>query len=274
MPRGPRKISSCNYYHVMMHGVSNEPIFSTSTFKNKFLAVLQEVQEDIEFEIITYCIMTNHVHLFIYISEEEFSIALKRINIKYAQFYNRCKQRKGHVFQDRFKSEIVDSPRYFYTLIRYIHNNPVKANLCTSIDAYPWSGAKEFTLMQPHIIHTNILEQILNNFTSIASFINYHNHDDFYIYIDLPEDIQKRIILLADIVIDQYLQSRNKSHILELTVSEKETLVKELLAINKLTYHQISDYTSVSLYRIGAIKRQFELESDSTIVDKYMALDI
>ena len=50
--------------------------------------------------------------------------------------YERC----GHLFQERSKSEVVEGDNYLRTVLRYIHQNPVKANLCKSVVDYEWTS--------------------------------------------------------------------------------------------------------------------------------------
>jgi len=59
-------------------------------------------------------------------------------------WYNWKYKRSGHLFQDRYKSEIVENDRYFLTVLRYIHQNPVKAGIEKDIKKYPWSSYKEY----------------------------------------------------------------------------------------------------------------------------------
>ena len=88
--------------------------------------------------------MSNHIHLLIREEEESLEQIFKRIGSKYVYWYNVKYQRKGHLFQDRFKSETVENETYFLTVIRYIHQNPVKAGICEKIDDYKYSSFQEY----------------------------------------------------------------------------------------------------------------------------------
>ena len=113
MPRQARKESGTGIYHVMLRGINRQDIF--------------EEQE-------AYCLMSNHVHLLLRERTESISISLKHLTVSYAAYYNKCYQRVGHLFQDRFKSEPVNDIEYFVTLLRYVHQNPVKAGICDKKD--------------------------------------------------------------------------------------------------------------------------------------------
>ena len=72
----------------------------------------------------------NHVHLLLREGEEELATTMKRIGVSYATFYNWKYATTGHLFQDRFKSENVETEEYFLTVVRYIPQNPVKVGIC------------------------------------------------------------------------------------------------------------------------------------------------
>jgi putative transposase len=84
--------------------------------------------------------MGNHVHLLVGEGEEDISITIKRMGISYAWYYNWKYCTIGHLFQDRFKSEKVDTDEYLMTVIRYIHQNPVKAGIVKRAAEWKWSS--------------------------------------------------------------------------------------------------------------------------------------
>lgn len=88
--------------------------------------------------------MTNHVHLLIREASENLSSVIKRIGVSYAQYYNKKYQHFGHLFQDRFRSEPVNDNAYFFTLLQYIHQNPVSAGITPDVGSYQWSSWGEY----------------------------------------------------------------------------------------------------------------------------------
>ena len=96
-----------------------------------------------------YCLMSNHVHLLIRERAETISEVVKKLGIAYAYYFNRKYGRNGHLFQDRFKSEPVDSMEYFVVLLRYIHQNPVKSGIAVNVGDYPWSSWNEYCAKRP-----------------------------------------------------------------------------------------------------------------------------
>ncbi len=153
MPRKAREISGTGIYHVMLKGTNGQDIFEERADYWKFLKLLrlQSFPEDKQGHqlpprciLYAYCLMTNHVHLLIRATDYGLSAPISSVAIAYAQYYNQKYERKGHLFQDRFRSEPVNDMAYFVTLLRYIHQNPVAANITNSVDSYTWSSWCEY----------------------------------------------------------------------------------------------------------------------------------
>lgn len=140
MPRGNRKLSASKVYHIMVRGNEKKDIFLDDKDRSKFLDILRDKKKAGEYYLYAYCLMSNHVHLVIKEGTDEISKIMKRINTSYAYYYNKKYKRVGHVFQDRFKSEGIDNDRYLLSVIRYVHNNPVKAGLVKAVPEYVWSS--------------------------------------------------------------------------------------------------------------------------------------
>ncbi|MGS0746006.1 transposase [Syntrophomonas erecta subsp. sporosyntropha] len=89
-------------------------------------------------------IINNHVHLLVKENKESISITIKRISGSYVLWYNKKYSRCGHLFQERFRSEAVETDAYFLTVLRYIHQNPVKAGIAKEARFYRWSSYHEY----------------------------------------------------------------------------------------------------------------------------------
>ena len=153
MPRTPRAISGTGIYHVMMRGINHQDIFRDDEDYRHFLYSMQRAQMricQINHQITTnctyyaYCLMTNHVHLLI--KEDKLLIGniVKKLADSYVYYYNHKYQRDGHLFKERFRSEPVDDMSYFTMLLRYIHRNPVEAQLIKIVIDYPYSSWREY----------------------------------------------------------------------------------------------------------------------------------
>ena len=144
MPRTARIKSRTKIYHLMIRGINQQNIFADDEDYKKFIDILATYRKKIEYEIYAYCLMGNHVHLLIKEGKEALSNTMKRIGTSYVYWYNWQYNRKGPLFQDRFKSEAVLDDAYFLTVLRYIHQNPLKVGLVNHIDSYRWSSYQEY----------------------------------------------------------------------------------------------------------------------------------
>ncbi|WP_213951813.1 MULTISPECIES: transposase [Tepidanaerobacter] len=153
MPRAARDKSSTGIYHVMLRGVNHQIIFEDDEDYQKFLRTLKHTKEKSGYIIYAYCLMSNHIHLLIKEAEEDLGIVFRRIGASYVYWYNRKYGRRGHLFQDRYKSEAVETDSYFLTVLRYIHQNPYNAGIVENIADYPWSSYHEY-IEEPRLCDT------------------------------------------------------------------------------------------------------------------------
>ncbi|MBS4539473.1 transposase [Clostridium sp. D2Q-11] len=208
MSRTARVISPTEYYHVMMRGINKEAIFRDEKGKIFFINILkvQAIEELIE--VVAYCIMDNHVHLVLKGKIDNLTLAIKRINIRYAMKFNKHMDRIGHVFQDRFKSEVILNDTHLFQVIRYVHNNPVKANMIKNPSEYEWSSYNEY-INKNNVICSQQKKFILGYVSnSIKKFTEFHYQDDNNEYLDLKEDIQRLRIHQAQQFIERYFQEK------------------------------------------------------------------
>jgi len=140
MARAPRNQTPGFVRHVMSRGNGRMAIFLDPTDYRQFVNVLSDVVEDFKLECWNYCLMPNHYHATVQPSERNLSKAIACLNSEYAQWWNRRHQRVGHVFQGRFKDQLVDHETYMLTLSRYVVQNPVRAGLVNRPDEWLWSS--------------------------------------------------------------------------------------------------------------------------------------
>ena len=145
MSRQARKKSESGIYHVMLRGINQQQIFEDAEDYSKFLDILKDCKEICQFKLFAYCLMGNHIHLLMKEGTEPLEQIFKRLCGRFVYWYNIKYRRVGHLFQDRFKSEPVDSEKYFITVLRYIHQNPVKAGICKRVADYAYSSYSEYT---------------------------------------------------------------------------------------------------------------------------------
>ena len=123
----------------MLRGINRENIFGDEEDRLYFMHALDHCKEVSGFRLYAFVLMTNHIHLLIEPAGEPLDMIFRRIGIRYAMWYNKKYQRVGHLFQDRFRSENVETDLYFMTVLRYILQNPMKAGMETAPGDYRWS---------------------------------------------------------------------------------------------------------------------------------------
>lgn len=165
MPRIPRKYVRTSFYHIMCQGIKKENIFNTNEKMNKYLELIKKYKDEFAINLVTYCVMPNHVHLLIHTdSINNLSKFMHKLNGTYGMYYNKKENRIGYVFRNRFRMEGIESDKYIFNCILYIHNNPVVAGICKSPSEYYYSGYKEY-IGKSEIINNKIMKNILGDIT-------------------------------------------------------------------------------------------------------------
>jgi len=127
-------------YHVILRGNSGQDIVFDSGDRSRFFLLLQESVERFEYRAHSFCLMTTHLHLAIQVGAVPLSRIMQNVGFRYTQFINRKYGRTGHLFQGRYKALLIDADSYLLTLIRYIHLNPVRAEMVRNPEEYIWSS--------------------------------------------------------------------------------------------------------------------------------------
>jgi Transposase and inactivated derivatives len=124
-------------------------IFLDAVDYRKFLYVLGDVVDSFAVECWDFCVMPNHYHLTVRPGKPNLSAAIAYLNSVYAQWWNRTHSKVGHVFQGRFKDQVVQQEGYLLTLCRYIALNPVRANLVGHPADWEWSSYNVIAGLRP-----------------------------------------------------------------------------------------------------------------------------
>jgi len=196
MARVQRRYSASGCYHIMLRGNERKNIFLDDGDRHRFLDILLKKKIETQLIIYAYCLMDNHIHLVVRDDKNEISTIMKGIATSYAMFCNVKNNRVGHVFQDRFKSEPIEDERYLMSVIRYVHNNPVKAKIVEKPDQYKWSSFRSYISPEKTTIAEAryILGMIGGNLNeAIQEFKRFSNEQDDANYIDEDEEIIKTL---------------------------------------------------------------------------------
>ncbi|MBQ3022772.1 MAG: transposase [Clostridia bacterium] len=141
MSRKPRLLSKTGMYHIIFKGIGRQNLFEERADYEKLKDIIATVKSEMEFDLYAYCLMTNHVHLFIKEKNAgEISKTMSKILSHYATWFNIKYIRSGPLFNNRYLSEPVEDEKYYMNLIRYIHQNPLKARVVGRISQYQYSS--------------------------------------------------------------------------------------------------------------------------------------
>ena len=128
--------------HITQRGVDRRDVFSSDQDCGTYLRLLRDNLPDAQVHLLAWCLMSNHVHL-IAVPEREDSLAmlLRRVQGRYAQYYNTHYGRLGHLWQNRFFACML-GPDHLWTALRYVERNPVRAGMVIAAADYAWSSAR------------------------------------------------------------------------------------------------------------------------------------
>lgn len=136
------------FYHIFSRGSNKQTIFFDEEDFQKFKKICLTAKQKFNLRFFAYCLMTNHYHLYLSTPDANLAVSMKYINEVYALYFLRkYREKDGHVFRGRYGRKLVQNDRYSKHLIRYIHLNPVVANLVNHEVQWKWSSYKDF--MEP-----------------------------------------------------------------------------------------------------------------------------
>jgi len=135
--------------------ISKGDILRQDIFENE--ADFTRLKEDITHSLLktkcklhAYVVMTNHFHLLLTPKDKnDLKVFMQSLSNRYVRYFNATRQRTGTIWEGRYKSCLVDSDNYLFTLYKYIEMNPIKANIVTKLEDYPWSSYHHNALGQP-----------------------------------------------------------------------------------------------------------------------------
>ena len=247
MPRQARKKSESGIYHIMLRGINRQQIFEDTEDCCKFLSILKEYKELCNYSIYAYCLMGNHIHLLLKEGSESLEQIFKRVCGKFVYWYNAKYQRTGHLFQDRFKSEPVDTEEYLQTVLRYIHQNPVKAKLCRRVSDYAYSSYAEY-LGSSSFVDTAFILQIW----PMDTFVELNETTVDVNCLDISENTEVRVTEeQASAMMRKISNCENATEFQSLDSTKRDKYLKKLRE-NGVSIRQLSRLTGIS---VGIIRK-------------------
>ncbi len=120
MPRKARLDAPGTLHHVMIRGIDGIDIFRDDQDRQAFIDRLSPLVKSTKTRILAWALMANHIHLLIFSGAQGISQFMRRLLTGYALYFNRRHRRRGHLFQDRYKSIVCQEESYLLELVRYI----------------------------------------------------------------------------------------------------------------------------------------------------------
>jgi putative transposase len=164
------------WYHVMNRGVNHQSIYLNDSHRYDFIEMLAQGIELYGIEVHGYCLMNNHYHVLIKTPRGNLSRAMQYINGTYSARFNKRENRDGPLFRGRYKAILVENDHYLYRISRYIHLNPVQAQLVQLPEEYKWSSYLDFLGARPYLLSSLKTHEILlpfdNNEKEYQEYVN------------------------------------------------------------------------------------------------------
>ncbi len=162
MGRPRREEYKGGIYYVIARGNNKEYIFKEDIDKEYYIEQIKETVEGMGYRIYGFVLMDNHYHIIIQTMDRKLQEVMHQINNKYSKYYNSKYKRVGHVFQGRYKAILVQDERYLVELLRYVHQNPVEAHICKTVEEYKWSSDIFYRKNLNGFLSTNVILDMLN----------------------------------------------------------------------------------------------------------------
>ncbi|UCE41437.1 MAG: transposase [Candidatus Aminicenantes bacterium] len=163
MPRVERIIPEDGAMHIMCRGNNKQTILSKYQDKSMYYCLLKKYKEENRVHILHYCLMNNHVHLIVKLNSQSLlSRFMKQVNLSYFFYYKNIYDYCGHMWQDRFKSNLIETDIYLLQCGKYIELNPVRAGLVASPEMYTFSSYNYYanghidTILSPNPLYIEL----------------------------------------------------------------------------------------------------------------------
>ena len=163
---------SGNYYHLYNRGVNRQPIFFCKDNWGFFIKQMRHYFNPELLSILAYCLMPNHYHLLVYLKSNDISKkVMQPFGTSYVKAINKQQGRVGPLYQGPFKAKLVDSDAYLAHLTRYIHLNPVQADLADHPADWPYSSYSDYVGVRNGTLPQTAF--ILSQFASREAYGNF-----------------------------------------------------------------------------------------------------
>lgn len=155
MPRTRRVLPPNAVLHIVSRGNNRQPVFYSDTDKLRYYSLAHKFKEENSISILHYCFMDNHVHIIVSLTPRStLSKFMKQLNLTYFHYYRKRYVYCGHFWQDRFKSNVIETDSYLLQCGKYIELNPVRAGMVSKPEQYAFSSYSFYAKGKPDSIIT------------------------------------------------------------------------------------------------------------------------
>ena len=159
--------------HCMNRGYDGQAVFQEEVDKQMFVELISKAQVLSRVSVLATCVMDNHYHLIVQDGSGRMADFFKQLNGEYGSYYRQSHGGRGYVFQDRYKSYLIQDESYLMLCLAYVLNNPVKAGICRGFENYRWSSAQSyFSDEPPEWLDTTFIEELFGDADALKRFVN------------------------------------------------------------------------------------------------------
>ncbi len=246
MARKARVKSTTGIYHIIIRGLDMTPVLADPDDKSEFLNLLQYYKVKCGYELYGYLFMDDHIHMIIKEGPRTISNIMKCIGVKFVAWYNARHARDGRLFHDRFKSEPVEDDAYLRKVLRFIHQEPVRAGLATEVSRYEWSSYNAYLHGEQTLVD---IERVLDFFGEDEN----HRRIGFRKYMNAPtnevcleacrekitdEDLFSLLLRLSG--------SKSAAELKRMSKNKRDEVLREVKAKNSTSTWQIAKVSGFS----------------------------
>lgn len=278
------------FYHVVNRGLERRELFRHEKDHEFFLSLLNKAAEKFGLKVHSYCLMTNHYHLFVETPKGHIAKIMRLVDGTYTQKFNHKYNRVGPLMQGRYKATLVDQDHYSLQVSKYVHLNPLKAGMVKKLEDYKWSSYPFFVSKQkayPFLQTSWLLGQFAKSAVkakkAFKQFTLQDQEEDWS-----PEKEAYKGIILGDTdfvesIKESYLSEKSDPEIPKLKHFHKSRTVEEILYFikalsltpsleRKALVYALKNYSPLTLKEIAKMTEHNHYSSVSQ-VDKRFLID-
>ena len=210
-------------------------------------------KEKQKIDIISFCVMENHVHIIIYTEDiNELTIFMRKLNTTYAINYNKEEKRVGYVFRNRFECKEIYNQDYLTKCIKYVHMNPVKAGIVRLEKEYKYSSYNDY-INKKGIITKEIIQKIFNSkYNYLKEFLKIEYDEKLFKELEKEEITEEKV----QEEIDKFIK---KEEITLKELQEDKRLIKKLYNSMELkpTKTKLAENIGISRIKLSKILNDY-----------------